>query len=184
MPWFDKLTIECIHGDILAIATDSVACNVNVNLDLNYSLGKQMVLKYGSGLLDAVNHARQLLPNGSLELGQAVFMPLTVFPPLKGVIFFGWWAADNEFTRALIYRSLTSILRKSFENNCFSLAVPFFGSGSGSMSFQLFLCTVAEVLEQLNNLKCSDSFSLEEIFFVSTNSDRVEQLRKKLDLLR
>ncbi|WP_319587894.1 macro domain-containing protein [uncultured Desulfobulbus sp.] len=184
MPWFDKLNIDCIHGDILAMQTEAIACNVNLHLDMNYSLGKQLAAKYGAELKTAANYARQLLPNGSLELGQAIFTPLTTFPPLKGVIFFGWWTADNEFTRALIYRSLANVLRKCFENNCFSLALPLFGSGSGSMPFQNFQDTVAQVLEELNSLNRSDSFPLEELYFVSTNHDRVEQLRQRLDLLQ
>lgn len=183
MTWFDKLSIDCLHGDILSTDVEAIACNVNLQMHLCHSLGKQVADTFGPEIIVAIELARQTLPTGSLELGQAAFIPMETHPPMKGIIFFGWWAAENEFNRALIYRSMVNILRQGFLNSCLSLAIPLFGSGSGSMSFQIFQDTVAQVLEELNGLKHSASFSVEELYFVSTNSDRIDQLRQRLELL-
>jgi hypothetical protein len=40
---------------------------------------------------------------------------------------------------------------------------------------------IVNMLRDLNALKTSDSFSVEELYFVSNRSDRVEELRSWLD---
>ncbi len=180
MSWFDKLTIDCTCGDILTADSQVVACNTTVKLGLHYSLGKQLVHLFGDKLLEKVTAAKALLPSGELPLGQAIWVEMDHSDRFAAIIFFSWWSADNEFSNRLIYQCLASVLRTAFNNGCRSLAVPLYGSGSGSMDFKRFQETVCRVLVELNTLRNSDTFSVEELVFVSTDQMWIEQLESSL----
>ena len=176
MPWFDDLTVDCFHGNILEADTEAIACNVNVMVNLNYSLGKQLLQHYGPRLLGRVDESRKQLNGGQLELGQAIWVDVSNCNSVRGIIFFGWWAEDNDFTSQLIYKCFTTTLRTAFANDCRSIAFPLFGSGSGNMNFQVFQKTIWQALFELNKLKDSGSFSVQELLFFSTDQRLLSQL--------
>ncbi len=180
MSWFDKLEIDFIHGSLLDADTEAIACNVNVAIDLNYSIGKQLLEYFGPNLRGVIKNVRDTLPGRKLELGQAVWLDAPCPTSLKGIIFFGWWSSQNEFTANLIYTSFVNSLRVAFSYGCCSISFPLYGSGSGGMPFQLFQDTILQAFQELDNLRNSNMFSVEEVCFISTNMPRLEQLENHL----
>ncbi len=179
MSWFDKLTVDCIHGDLLQADTETLACNVNVMLNLNYSIGQQLLKRYGNSLAQELDIIRKRLPAQRLELGQALWVDNHAGK--RPLIFFGWWDRDNDFTVRLIYTSFVNTLREAFAHDCRSIAFPLFGTGSGSMCFNDFQESISKALQELNRLKGAHTFSVEEIVFFSTNKERIEPFSATLD---
>lgn len=181
MCWFDNLTVDCIHGDLLLAETEAIACNVNVMLNLNYSIGQQLLHLYGNDLTEKLSIIKKHLPEQRLELGQAIWVDVNSSPEKTPIIFFGWWDKDNDFTTRLIYSSFVNSLRIAFAHNSRSIAFPLFGSGSESIHFNDFQESISKALQELNKLKMSHEFSIEELFFYSTNKVRIKKLSNHLD---
>ena len=180
MNWADNLTIDCIHGDVLQANAEVLACNTNIKLGLQYSLGRQLVQRFGYPLVEKVTIAKQTLRKNEIALGETIWVDTWEIMPFNAIIFFGWWDADNEFSDRLIYQCFINVLRNAFNHECRSIALPLFGSGSGSMNFNRFQKVILNVLTELNSLPCSDTFSVEELMFYSTNSLLIQEIDKTL----
>ena len=180
MSWFEKLTVDCVNSDIWETETEVIGCNANVMLSMNNSLGTQLLSKCGVGLLGELDKLREHLPGKRLDLGQAIWLDLQVSKFTKAVIFFGRWSKNNDFSEQLIYKCFVNTLRLAFKKEVGSIAFPFFGTGSESMEIRWLENSIMRVLSDLNDLKISSEFSVEEILFYSTKTHLVERLNSSL----
>jgi O-acetyl-ADP-ribose deacetylase (regulator of RNase III) len=78
---------------------------------------------------------------------------------------------------------LTNALRQALAATVRSVAFPLIGTGS-HMDPVILQAGIVKVLRDLNTLKSSSRFSIEELYFVSTRSDRVHELQFYLGSVR
>lgn len=88
------------------------------------------------------------------------------------------WDSDNLYTSNLIYRVLINALRQAFAQHIRSVAFPIL-----RVPLPLFADGIRRVLHDLDALPTSDTFSVEELAFVSTDPGDVAFLAHQLHAL-
>ncbi|MDN5870601.1 MAG: macro domain-containing protein [Nitrococcus sp.] len=176
MEWLDQLDVECLHGDILSVEAQAVACNVNIMMSLNYRLGQQVGARCGPELASDLDAIRNTLPDGQLGLGSAITTPAYHLGRTEQLILFAWWGEDNEFTPQFIYKCLSNIFREALKLRVESLALPLFGTGSHGMRLQDLATQIVGVLQDFDRLKNSQNFSLKALHLCSDKSRDIAYL--------
>lgn len=169
MSWFGRLDVQCKYADLLDMDVDGIICNTNIMLNLNYSIGRQLSKRCGPELERKLDDILMALPNHELPLGQSVCVRAFNMERIRSIIFTAWWSAENDFRAELIYQCHASALRSALNENMKSLAFPLFGTGSQTMRLPTLAAGIACVLNDFDALKGAESFSLEELYFVSNN---------------
>lgn len=181
MAWIDRLDVEVVCGDIFSIPVEAVVVNTDVAISFRHTLGKELLARCGEQLLKDVQVLLEGLPNRQLALGHAVTTTAYNLGNIHGVILVAWWGRDNAFSPRLIEMGYTSSLRQAFQHQFASLALPLMGTGSRQMVSEDLYGGIVAVLHALDGLNSSHTFPTEKLFFVSTRSDRVEELSEYLD---
>ena len=174
MSWFDDSSLAVRQGDILAPECDALVCPVTVSLDSYGAIGRRLLEIGGRQLAEELAEIRAGLPSQRLSLGQAV----TVTPAVESLgtvsrrlVLVAMWSKDNPYTRNHVYSVLINSIRQVLNNGIDSMALPIL-----NVSTALFHSEVAQVLQDLDGLRGSDSFSLQRIVFMSTKQSDVELL--------
>lgn len=180
MGWLDRLSVETRCGDLFSMPVEAVAVNTDVGVSFRHTLGRELLARCGEPLLQEVGKILDTLPLRRLALGQAITVPSYNLGSIEKVILVAWWGRENAFTSRFIEMVLTNALRQAFVANVRSVACPLIGTGS-HMDPTLLHAGIVKALRDLDTLKNSSRFSIEELYFVSTRSDRVSELQSYLD---
>ena len=88
------------------------------------------------------------------------------------------WDIQSEYNLNLFYKAYINSIRMAFQDNLKSIALPIMAYDGN-----LRICgqAIDKVINDLNSLKDSSDFSIEEIYFVSTKSNDIEYLRKEVE---
>jgi O-acetyl-ADP-ribose deacetylase (regulator of RNase III) len=179
--WLDDLEWECIVGDIFDLEVDAVAIPVNVVLNLNYRLGRQLAARCGGpSIHEELERHRARLPGGMLALGTAVSVPVSGLPHAERAILAAWWSEENEYTDQLIYGVMVSAIREANAHRCASLGVSMFGA-RGGVSDDRRARVFARALVELHRVRGSARFPLKRLVFCDTSAGRLDVLEEVLD---
>ncbi len=181
MGWLDQLSLEVRCGDLFALDVEAMVCTVTVGLGAYGRLSTHLFQHGGAPLVAQIHARRVQYPEGRLPLGQAVTVPLAApspFGPIAQVIWVAIWDTDNPYTPNLIYRVLINALRQAFAQHLRSVAFPIL-----RVPLPLFADGIRRVLHDLDALPTSDTFSVEEIAFVSADPGHVAFLAHQLRAL-
>jgi O-acetyl-ADP-ribose deacetylase (regulator of RNase III) len=173
--------VEAHCGDLFSALCEAIVVNTDIAVSFRHTLGRELLERFGERLSTDVRTILETLPERRLALGQAVTVPAYNLDPIKNVILVAWWGRDNEFTFRLIESALTNSLRQAFAANILSLACPLIGTGFQHMDPALLHAGIVKVLRELDGLKNSARFSVEELYFISDRSDRVSDLQSYLN---
>jgi O-acetyl-ADP-ribose deacetylase (regulator of RNase III) len=182
MNWLERLDVVYHCGDLFTAPAAAAVCPVNVHLALNYGLGRRLAQLGGTPLLQAIDETARGLPEHRLRLGQAVTVDIPEpWGDIGKVILAAWWDADNAYTHPLLYGCIINALRQAFEARIGSLAMPFFGMGSGQLRISDLGGTITQVLKDLDGLRSAHLFPLETLYLVSIHGEDLRQMREYLD---
>jgi O-acetyl-ADP-ribose deacetylase (regulator of RNase III) len=175
----DSFTIEYRQGDLLELRVAGIACNVNIELDLNYGLGQAVLQKAGGAVkqqLDRLFHERA---GHSFPLGVAISTEAgNLPPPVKRLIFVTWWGRDNEYTANHVFRCHAAAIREADRYALTSLAFPLMGRGH-RLDFRVMAEGIALAINDLHGLP--HRFSLQHLVFGSLSQSDLDQLREALE---
>jgi len=90
------------------------------------------------------------------------------------------WARESPYTPNLAYANLASGIREGLNRGLASLAIPIFTMGRDARGAAMADEAIGKVLLDFDSLKGADSFSVEEIRFLSWDGRSVERLRQHL----
>lgn len=180
MAWRDRLSVEACVGDLLAHSADGLVCNVNTNLALNYSIGRQVRQVGGERLIREIEAVARQLPGEKLMLGEAVIVKTSALPAASYLILVAWWDRDNEYTHYLLHKAIISSIRQALSHGMRSLAMPILGIGSGRITAVQFADGLIRVVHDLERLADSESFCLNEITVVSDRRMDIEVIDQYL----
>lgn len=112
--------------------------------------------------------------NNTLQLGEAVTVIVEENRgETKRVILAALWQNENPYTPNLIYSVYINSLREAFKSNLLSLSLPII-----KVPKKIIGEKITQVLTDLNNLRTSNAFSVEEIEFVSSNDGDLDFLEE------
>ncbi len=178
---FDEglFTTEYRCGDLLELAVEGIVCNVNIELDLNYSLGQTVLRRGGEAVklqLDRLFHERDghPFPFGVAVSTEAGNLP----PPVKRLIFVTWWGRDNEYTANHVFRCHAAAIREADRYALTSLAFPLMGRGH-RLDFRIMAEGIARAINELHGLP--HKFSLQRLVLGSLSQAYLDQLREALE---
>lgn len=179
--WLDDLDWECIVGDIFALDVEAIAIPVNVVLNLNYRLGRQLAQHCGGpSLHDELQRHRAGLPGGRLALGRVVSVSVSGLAHVKRVILAGWWSEENEYTDQLIYGVMVSSIREANVHGCSSLGISMFGA-RGGVSDDRRARVFARALLELHRIRGSAEFPLKRLVFSDISAGRLDVVEEVVD---
>jgi hypothetical protein len=181
MGWLDQLSLEVQCGDLFALDVEAIVCTVTVGLGAYGRLSTYLFQHGGARLIAQLHALRAQYPEGRLPLGQAVTLQLddpSPFGRMAQVICVALWDSDNPYTPNLIYRVLINALRQAFAQHLRAVAFPIL-----RVPLPMFADGIQRVLHDLDALPTSDTFSVEELAFVSTDPGHVTFLAHQLRAL-
>lgn len=173
MSRLDNLTLLIEQNDLLSMSVEAIVCPVTVGLE-RYGNISQKLFSLGQGnLLNDLSELRTTLPNNKLLLGQAISLdckPTYNIGQFKKLIFVALWCRQSEYNLNLCYKAYINSFRQAFRYGLKTIALPIMAYRGN-----LDLCgqAVIKVIRDLDSLKTSSDFPIEEIYFVSTNVDHV-----------
>lgn len=179
MTWFDKLEIDFRTGELFLSTKESIVVTVTTSIGPYGRLSRQLLGKYGVALSDEIRQLLEARPGGKLLLGEAVTVSAPHgmdFDPFRKLILAALWQHENEYTPNLIYTVYVNSLRQAFHHGMQSLAIPIL-----KVPKRMLRESIIKVFSELNALRDSSDFSVEEIEFVSTSASDVEFLRKSVE---
>lgn len=180
MEWLDRLSVEVCLGDLVLHSADALVCNVNTNLALNYSIGRQIRAVGGERLVLDIEAATRQLPGERLTLGEAITVKTSALPAASHLILVAWWDRDNDYTPQLLYKVVIGGIRQALHHRMRSLAMPIIGIGSGRVTAEQFGDCLIQVVRDLDGLSNAGEHSLEEIAVVSDREREIEVLDQYL----
>ena len=173
MSWIENLDIKAEHNDLLSTKVDAIVLPVNVDLEQYGKISQKIFSVCGIDLLNDLSKIKERLKNSKLFLGQAVSLhcpPSCNIKRFYRIIFVGMWDYQSEYNSNLFYKAYVSCFREAFQHNIRSIAFPIMAyDGNIRISAQ----SAVKAITELDRLKNSSEFSVEEVCFVSTNNDHV-----------
>ena len=161
------------HGDILSVDTDAIVCTINVDFEAYGKISQKIFDLCNPQLIYDIKKLRRDDADHKLLLGQAVSLTCNRGWNLhfQKIIFVAMWDFCSEYNSNLFYKAYINSIRQAFENNLKSVAMPIMAyDGKLNVAAEV----VAKVLVDLDRLKNSSEFPLEEIYFVSYKEEHVE----------
>jgi hypothetical protein len=159
---------------------EAIVCTVTLDLD-EYGNLSQKIFDIGKEKLRRdLFKIKESLPNNRLLSGQATSLVCKSdyhIGNFERLIFVAVWDYQSEYNLNLFYKAYINSLREAFQHNIRSIALPIMAYDGN-----LRLCgqAIVKVIKDLDNLKISSEFSIEEIYFVSNNSDHITYLKKEV----
>jgi len=181
MGWLDKLSVEFELGEIMAMDAESFMCPLSVRLEEYGKISQRVFRVGGSEFIAELCNIRNQLPDEKLLLGQSLHVqvqPNYGFGSYKYVVLTALWDNESEYNRNLFYKAYLTAFRTAINLNIKSIVVPAMGyDGNLPVSSAALL----SVIQELDELKSSDDFSLEDIYVVSSNSIHIDYLRSHVE---
>jgi O-acetyl-ADP-ribose deacetylase (regulator of RNase III) len=174
MAWLDNLDIVFECNDLTSMKMDALVCPVTVELAEYGKLSSQIFNIAKSSLKRDLYEIKKKLPNERLILGEVAAInckPAYQLNNIGALIFAALWERQSEYSENLFYKSYINSLREAFKLNIKSIGLPLF-TYDGNLSF----CAKAiiKTICDLDSLKNSSEFSVDEIYFVSKNSNHLD----------
>ena len=181
MSWLENLDFIIEHNDLLSMNVEAIVCSVTVNLDEYGKISKKLFDIGHANLISDLSEIKRNLPNNKLILGQAISLdckPIYNIGNFNKLIFVALWDYQSEYNFNLFYKAYINSLREAFQNNITTIALPIMAY-EGNLS----ICgrAIIKVIHDLDSLKNSSEFSIEEIYFVSNNNDHINFLEKEVE---
>jgi len=181
MSWLENLGIYFECKELLSIDVDAIVCPINVDLNEYGKISKKIFKLGQTGLINDLSEVKNKLANQKLVLGQAISVdckPIYNIGNFKKIIFVALWDFYSEYDFNLFYKAYINSFREAFQHNLKSIALPIMAYDGN-----LNLCgqTIIKVIRDLNYLKNSSEFSVEEIYFVTNNSSHIDLLQKEVE---
>lgn len=175
MAWFEKLQISVINADIFFTEADVIVIPVTTTLGSYGGISREFFGRYKISKIGL--STKKPDETGHLALGEAG--PPQLYEDSSGrrqnFILCALWQRENPYTLPLIYSFYINSLRAAFAESCKSIALPILNVDPSLLS-----TAVAKVLTDLNNLRNSDNFSIEQISFVSRRASHVDLIADML----
>ena len=178
MSWFNKLTLEIKIADLFEQPSDGIVCPVTTRLGAYGALSRQLFATAGEALTADISKVAAQLDNNRLNLGAAVLLEAGLkyhLPGIGYVILAALWDHENQYSANLIYQFFINGLRKAFENNLKSIALPIL-----HVPLNMLAETMIRVIKDLDGLKISDQFSVEKIIILSLKEHDVTFIKDYL----
>lgn len=175
MSWFDKLEINIRRGDIFQSKTESIMITVTTSLNPYGKLSTSFLNEYKTRLSPQFDSILSERTNQRLNLGEAISINIgrkAALGDIKMVVLTALWQDENPYTPNLIYSVYINSIRQALNKDLLSLSLPII-----KVPKILLGEKIVQVLKDLNNLRVSETFSVEEIEFVSNNEGDIEFLR-------
>ena len=181
MSWLENIDIQFQHKDIISMDVDVIVSTITVNIEAYGKIGQKLFQLGWNTLNNDLLHLKDGLSKQKLDLGQAISLDCKAIYNIgeyKKLIFVALWDAQSEYDFNLFYKAYINSLREAFKYNMKSIALPIMAYDGN-----LKICgqVIHKVIHDLDGLKDSDEFSLEEIFFVSNNSNHINFLKKEIE---
>lgn len=177
MKWFEKLQINVRKGDIFQSETEGLMITTTTSLGPYGNLSKEFFEKYAQVLTSQIDSILNERTNKTLQLGETVSVIVEESgDKTKRVILATLWQNENPYTPSLIYSVYINSLREAFKANLLSLSLPILKVPKNMLGEKII-----QVLTDLNDLRTSETFSVEEIEFVSNNDGDIEFLEDVID---
>ena len=175
MSWFEILDVLFAHGDILSFDTDAIVCTINVDYEAYGKISQKIYDQCHPELIYKIRKLKGVDAGNKLKLGQAITLNCQNEWDLnfQKIILVAMWDFHSEYTWNLFYMGYINSIRQANENNLETIAMPIMAYEG---KIDLVARTILKVLTDLDRLKNSSEFSLEEIFFISYNQEHVETL--------
>ena len=181
MGWLEKLSVEFEVGEIMAMDAESFMCPISVRLEEYGKISQRVFRIGGSDFVAKLLDIRNQLPDKKLLLGQSVHVevqPNYGFGKYKYVLLTALWDSESEYNKNLFYKAYLTAFRTAIDLNIKSIVVPAMGyDGNLPVSSAALL----SVIQEFDDLKNSDEFSLEDIYVVSSNNKHIEYLRSHVE---
>lgn len=181
MSWLENLSVDAVCGDLFALDVEAIVCTIKVDGTLYGRTSKQLYHLGEPNLRNQVKGKLLELGVNSLALGEAISVDTRNLPELKmfsRVILAALWDYQSEYTSNLIYAVIINSLRQAFAGTVKSLAIPIL-----NVDEKMFAQTTLKVLTELDTLRNSSDFSVDELLFVSNKENRVNYLNKAISQL-
>lgn len=175
MSWLERLYVKYICGDLFSMEVDAIVCTVTNELGAYGALSRHLFNIGGPYLADDINKIKEGLLNKRLELGQSVTLHNKKelnLPKVDKIILTAFWDISNDYTPNLIYRAHINSLREAFNHKVKTIALPVMAAGG----LEILSSGIVKVLYDLDELRNSDTFSIEELYFVSNKQSHVDCL--------
>ena len=180
LSWIENLDIRAEHNDLLSVNADAIVSPVTVNLE-QYGKISQQIFGVGNGeLLDDLSKIKSDLINNRLRLGEAVSLRCSLSYHIgifERIIFVAMWDYQSEYNLNLFYKAYISCFRDAFQHNLKSIALPIMAYDG---NIRLNAQAAVKAITELDQLKNSSEFSVENIYFVSTNNSHVRFIENEV----
>lgn len=181
MSWLDDVDIQFECNDLISMNVNAIVCPATINLEDYGRISKKIFDLGGSHLIKDIISTREKLSNHSLSLGQAISLeckPHYNIGNFDRLIFVALWAFHSEYNHNLFYKAYINSFREAFRYNLKSLALPV-------MAYDgcLKICgqAILEVFQGLDRLKKSSEFPVNEVFFVTTDRNHIDLLKREVE---
>ncbi len=181
MSWLDNLDVIFENKELTLMRVDAMVCPISVNLKPYGKISQKLYALGQSALEKDLTEVKASLSNEKLNLGQAISIdckPGYTIGKFKKLIFVALWDIQSEYNLNLFYKAYINSIRMALQDKLKSIALPIMAYDGN-----LRICgqAIEKVINELNSLKGSSDFSIEEIYFVSTKSNDIEYLRKEVE---
>ena len=159
---------------------ESIVCPVTMDLDVYGKISNELFNLAQKSLRNDLCEIGSNSLNSRLLLGQAISInckPEYKLGNFKTLIFVALWDYQSEYSFNLFYKAYINSLRQAFQHNIRSIALPIMAyEGNLNLCGQAILKSVHD----LDGLKHSAEFSIEEIYFVSKNRRHINFMEKEV----
>lgn len=182
MSWLERCEVSVVNGDLFDQQVDALVIPVESTLTFNHLLGRELLIRCGQSLHIAASQAARSVFGDRVPLGDGFAVPIDGLEGVRCMIFVAWWDRDNPYTQNLIERCVSTALRKAFQSQSTSVALPLFGVNSSELNLRDLYAAIPKVLREFDSLRTSDTFPVEDLRFVCRKPHVVEEMRRALHL--
>lgn len=182
MSWLENCEVSIINGDLFDQKVDALVIPVECSLTFTHVLGREFLNRYGESLKVSVSRTCRKLFNEGVPLGSSLSIPIEGAETTRWAVLVAWWDQSSRYTQSLIGQCVSTALRKAFETQSRSAAVPLFGVNSLELDLSDLYAAIPKVLREFDRLRTSNTFSVKDLRFVCRKPHVVEEMRQVLQL--
>lgn len=168
MNWLERCDITVVNGDLFNQQVEALVIPVESSLTFTHVLGRELLSRYGQTLRVAASQVARNAFGDHIPLGDGFATPIEGVKGTRWVILVAWWDKDNRYTQGLIEQCVSTALRKAFETQSTSIALPLFGVNSPDLNLEHLYAAVPNVPREFDSLRTSITFAagLEDPFLL------------------
>ncbi len=181
MSWLDELDVIVAHDDLLSVEVDAIVCPVTVKLEDYGKISRKIFEIATPSMQKDLMEVKKSLPNNQLRLGESISIDCAESYGINNcrkLIFTALWDFVSEYNMNLFYKAYINSFRRAFEDELKTIALPIMAYDG-----HINLCGKAavKVIKELDCLKNSSRFSVEEVYFISTNENHIKYFEKEVE---